>query len=296
MVTETSAAKPQTNHASLPEHQRALHTILQEFDRVCRILEIPYMLFAGTMLGAVRHEGFIPWDDDVDVIMMRKDYDRFLEQADAVLQRDSFFLQKEFSEHWPMFFSKLRLNHTTCLEKYHPRDPQTHQGVYIDIFPCDNAMGHPLGRKLQFCASKVVIAKSLKKRGYETDSIRKKMFMNVCTLLPLSPFLKLTKCGREDSEYVHSFLGGASAYSRSVYPRRCMKYTIYNKYEGNNYPIPKEFDTLLTIMYGDYRRLPPPEERVIKQHAILVDLENSYEMYRDYRNDMTFDIHTKSIR
>ena len=53
---------------------------------------------------------------------------------------------------------------------------------------------------------------------------------------------------------------------------------------------------MLTIMYGDYRRLPPPEERVIKQHAILVDLENSYEMYRDYRNDMTFDIHTKSIR
>ena len=80
MEIENTAAQPQTTHASLPAHQRALCTILREFDRVCRALEIPYMLFAGTMLGAVRHEGFIPWDDDLDVIMMRKDYDRFLEQ------------------------------------------------------------------------------------------------------------------------------------------------------------------------------------------------------------------------
>ena len=296
MEIENTAAQPQTTHASLPAHQRALCTILREFDRVCRALEIPYMLFAGTMLGAVRHEGFIPWDDDLDVIMMRKDYDRFLEQADTVLQRDTFCLQKEFSEHWPMFFSKLRLNHTTCLEKYYPRDPEIHQGVYIDIFPCDNALGHAWGRKLQFYASKVVIAKSLYKRGYETDSIRKKIFMHVCAWLPTAPFLKMTKCGREDSEYVHSFLGGASVDGRSVYPRRCMEKKIYNKFEGNNYPIPMEYDALLTIMYGDYMRLPPPEARVIKQHAVLVDLENSYEIYRDCHKDMTFDIHTRSIR
>ena len=282
--------------ASHQQHQSALLTLLREFDRVCRALDIPYILFAGTMLGAVRHGGFIPWDDDVDVLMMRKDYERFLREAEGVLDRDTFYLQKEFSAHWPMFFSKLRLNNTACLERYHPNDPDTHQGVYIDLFPCDSAASTGAGRKLQFFASKVVIAKSLRKRGYETDSRVKKIFMNLCALLPMKPFLSMTRHGRENSEYVHSFLGGASEYKKSVYPRRYIEKTVPVKFEGQEFPVPEEYDSLLRILYGDYMTLPEPEKRGVKQHAILVDLENSYEIYRDYRNDMTFDIYTRSIR
>ena len=140
----------------LKRHQHALYTLLCEFDRVCKKLNIPYVLFAGSMLGAVRHEGFIPWDDDLDVMMLRQDYEFFLQNADKYLDTDRFYLQKEFSEHWPMFFSKLRLNGTTCLEKYHPKDEKIHQGVYIDLFPCDNAAKGKWGRKLQFFASKAI--------------------------------------------------------------------------------------------------------------------------------------------
>ena len=282
--------------ATLGEHQAALLLLLKEFDRVCKVLNIPYTLFAGTMLGAVRHEGFIPWDDDLDVLMMRSDYERFLAEAGAVLDSDKFYLQKEFSEHWPMFFSKLRLNNTACLEKYHPKDPEVHQGVYIDIFPCDNGAKSEFGRKIQFFASKVVIAKSLKKRGYETNSLMKKIFMNVCALIPLKLALTVTKYGKDDSKYVHSFLGGARGYRKNVYPRGCLSEKIYLKFENNDYPVPREYDSLLKIIYGDYMRLPPPEERAIKKHAYLVDLNNSYEIYRDYHKEMTFDIHTKSIR
>ena len=64
--------------ATVQEHQKALMTLLREFDRVCRELEIPYVLFAGSMVGAVRHQGFIPWDDDIDLGMPREDYERFL--------------------------------------------------------------------------------------------------------------------------------------------------------------------------------------------------------------------------
>ena len=282
--------------ASLSEHQSALLILLDEFDRICKELDIPYMLFAGSMLGAVRHRGFIPWDDDLDVLMMRKDYERFLREAEDVMDSKRFYLQKEFSEHWPMFFSKLRLNNTACLEKYHPKDHDSHQGVYIDIFPCDNASKSYVGRKLQFLASKVVIAKSLDKRGYDTDSRSKKVFMGLCRLLPLSPFLKITKGGKSDSEFVHSFFGGAAGYDKNVYPRRCFEETIEIEFEKNLYPVPKEYDKLLKIIYGDYMRLPSPEEREIKKHAILVDLENSYELYHHYRDGMKFDIHSRSIR
>lgn len=278
------------------EHQQALVVILKEFDRVCRQLNIPYILFAGTMLGAVRHHGFIPWDDDVDVLMLREDYERFLREADTILDREKFYFQKEFSQHWPLFFSKLRLNGTTCLEKYHPRDPQIHQGVYMDIFPCDNTLNSALGRKLQFVASKVVIAKALDARGYDTASLRKKLFIALCRLLPMKPFLRLTKCGKNDSKFVHSFLGGASSYGKNVFPRRYLLQRTDVAFENGQYPISACYDEMLHMMYGEYMDVPPMEERVFKQHAILIDLEHSYERYQNYRDGMEFDTYTRSIR
>lgn len=281
--------------ATLQEHQNALRLLLQEFDRVCKKLEIPYYLFAGTLLGAVRHGGFIPWDDDLDVIMLRKDYERFMRQAPQELD-SGVFLQREFSDHWPIFFSKLRLEGTTCLEKYKPRDLLIHQGVYMDIFPCDNAYDDGFLRKLQFLASKVVIAKGLDREGYVTDSKAKKLFMFACRLLPNSPFLQFVKGPKRSGKYLHSFLGGASRYSRSVYPASFFEGPDIVRFEGMDVFAPKESGALLRILYGDYTQIPPPEERKCKQHAILVDLAKSYEHYANYRDDMTFDIHTRSIR
>lgn len=278
------------------QHQRALFSLLQEFDRVCKKLDIPYVLFAGTMLGAVRHQGFIPWDDDLDVMMLRKDYDRFLVEADSVLDHEKFFLQGEFSSHWPMFFSKLRLNHTTCLEKYHPKDSQTHQGIYMDIFPCDNALKSHFGRKIQFLASKVVIAKSLYRRGYETDSRKKKLFLALCRLLPQRPFAWIAGRGREDSFVVHSFFAAASGFDKNVFPRAYFTDTVRMPFEDGSYPVSRHYDALLKQLYGDYMVLPPEDQRALKQHAILIDLNRSYEEYRHYRDGMNFDIYTRSIR
>lgn len=280
----------------LQAHQQALYTLLEEFDRVCRTLDIPYVLFAGTLLGAVRHGDFIPWDDDLDVLMLRQDYDRLLREADRVLDREKFFLQKEFTDHWPMFFSKLRLNGTACLEKFHPRDPQMHQGVYMDIFPCDNALSSELGKKVQFLCSKVVIAKSLDRRGYDTQSFGKKVFMGLCRMMPMKPFLAVTKMGSADSAIVHSFLGGAHGFAKNIYPRTLFSRRCRVRFRGGEYPAPERYDSLLRQLYGDYLRIPEIGEREVKQHALLVDLDNSYEIYRHYRDDMEFTVLTRSIR
>lgn len=281
--------------ASKKEHQAALVELLAEFDRVCRVLNIPYVIFAGTLLGAVRHQGFIPWDDDLDVAMLRKDYDRFLREADSVLDQEKFFLQKEFSEHWPMFFSKLRLNNTTCLEKMHPKDPACHQGVYMDIFPCDYACRSALGRRVQFLSSKVVIAKSLDRRGYDTDSALKKIFIAVCRFLPGNIFYKIVR-GKPGSGIVHSFFGAGSTFHKNIYPEAYFRERIWGSFEGNEYPMSANYDDLLKLLYGDYMELPPQEKRKVKQHAILVDLTKSYEEYAHYRDEMKFDVYTRSIR
>lgn len=282
--------------ATLQEHQKALYCLLMEFDRVCKELDITYYLFAGTLLGAVRHKGFIPWDDDLDVLMYRKDYIRFMEEAPQILDQERFFLQKEFSEHFPMFFSKLRLNGTTCLEKYFPKDPLVHQGVYMDIFPCDNAYDSKLGRLWQFACSKIVIAKGLYAEGYDTDSLLKKLVIQVSRLLPRGLFHRFVCGPREKGTYLHCFLGGASKFSRSIFPAVCFEKTLQIPFEEGIFSVPEQYDTILKVLYGDYWVIPPKEDRKCKEHAILVDLTRSYEHYKNYRDGMKFHVHTRSIR
>lgn len=295
-ATDVRVTWQQGETATLEEHQQALFLLLEEFDRVARQLHTPYFLFAGTLLGAVRHKGFIPWDDDLDVLMMREDYERFLREAPKLLNKELFYLQGEFSEHWPMFFSKLRLNGTTCLEKYHPKDNETHQGVYMDIFPCDHACKSKIGRIFQFVCSKVVIAKGLDKKGYDNAGILKKTFMICCRMLPRALFQKIVQGPGKQTGVLHSFLGGASKYSRNVYPASVFQESVLVEFVHGRYPAPKEYDKLLTVLYGDYMRIPSESERKVKEHALLVDLRKPYQEYEHYREGMTFDVHTRSIR
>ena len=141
-------------HTGMTAHQTLLLEMLKDIDIVCKRRRISYQLFAGTALGAVRHHGFIPWDDDVDIIMSRSEYERFFKEAAKDFDETLYFAQQEHSAHWPMPYSKLRRNNTTCIEKYYPKDLKTHQGVYVDIFPCDNLSDCTLMRKIQFCVLK----------------------------------------------------------------------------------------------------------------------------------------------
>lgn len=175
--------------SELNELQKTQLSMLRDFDAVCRKNNIPYQLFSGTALGAVRHHGFIPWDDDIDVVMLRENYERFFDTAAKDFDSQKYYVQREFTEHWPMFFSKLRLNGTTYIEKYHSHDAEIHQGVYIDIFPCDNLSNNRFVQKLQYIASKFVIAKSLYTRGYETDSKIKKASCSFASSCRLNPFI-----------------------------------------------------------------------------------------------------------
>lgn len=282
--------------ATLKEHQAVLLGLLKEFDSVCKRNNIEYILFAGSALGAVRHKGFIPWDDDLDIALLRKDYDKLMSLELSQWGKE-FFLQKEFSDHWPLHFSKLRKNNTTCLEKYHPKDNEIHQGIYIDVFPIDNASNNKFIRKLQFYSSRIVIAKTKFAQGYDTNSIIKKLVMFGCRILPLKPFHKLaTMKNNHNTKNVHSFFGGSINYRKGVFPKYWFEKKISVPFEDMKVPITEYFDDMLTQQYGDYMTLPSEEERKCKVHAILVDTENDYKMYQHYRDGMKFDTYTRSIR
>ena len=281
----------------LKSHQNMMFEMLKEVDRICRKNEITYMLFAGTMLGAVRHKGFIPWDDDLDILMLRSEYERFLQIAEKDLNKEKYYLQKEFSTHWPMFFSKFRCNGTACIERYIPKDEHTHMGIYIDIFPCDNLYENRIMRKLQFFASKIVIAKSLGRRGYITDSKSKRIAIWISQIAPihlLKAFV-VYKQGKTSS-MVHTFFGGASKYAKNIYPRNWFCRTVLQQFENGFFPIPEEFDEVLTQLYGDYMTPLPENKRGQKRHAEIIDLSRSYIEYKGIQKKMKFNEYTRSIR
>lgn len=285
----------------LEQDLKELHAIqldlLHTLDAICKKHNIRYSLFAGSALGAVRHQGFIPWDDDLDVVMPRPEYERFLRVAGQEIDKDKYFLQCEFSPHWPMFFSKLRAQNTTYLERYHPRDWQTNMGIYIDIFPCDNLADRPFVRRLQFAASKVVIAKSLYRRGYSTDSLRKKAFMAFCCLLPQRPFLALAQLkGHGNTKMVHTFFGGARSYAKNIFPRSWLANTVDMPFEDGAFPVTQQYDALLRTLYGNYMQQPSEEERACKVHAMRLDCTRSYKTYEAWHRQQKIDTYERSIR
>lgn len=285
------------NSYTLREHQLVLLDMLKNIDRICKKYDIKYMLFAGTALGAVRHGGFIPWDDDLDVVMMRPEYERFLSVAEKELDTDVYYLQCEFSEHWPMFFSKLRKNNTACIERTHPKDIKQHQGIYVDIFPCDNLADNILKRKLQFIASKLVIAKCLNARGYITKSLVKKLFILLAAPFPIKKLHEFVLNRQDaDSAMVHSFFAASSKYKKSIFPRRWLTESVLIGFEDASFPVSSHYTELLTRLYGDYMTLPPAAQREKKVHGEIVDLHNSYEKYIELQRSMKFSVLTRSIR
>lgn len=284
-------------NTQLHAQQKLLTEMLKVIDQICKKNEIPYMLFAGTALGAVRHKGFIPWDDDLDVIMLRSDYERFLKAASKDLDKQEFYLQQEFSEHWPMFFSKLRKNGTACIERYIPKDPKVHQGIYIDIFPCDNLSEWKWVRRMQFLAARIVVAKSLDKRGYLTDSKLKKVFIFSCRCIPQKLMSKIARLeSKTGSGMVHTFFAASSKYKKNIFPREWFTETVDMNFEDGKYPVSRHYDKLLTQLYGDYMTEPPENERGCKVHGEIVDIENSYEKYVGIQKGMDFQEYTRSIR
>lgn len=283
--------------SEINELQKIQLSMLKDFDAVCQRHRISYQLFSGTALGAVRHKGFIPWDDDIDVVMLREDYERFFDSASKELDCNKYYVQREFSEHWPMFFSKLRLNGTTYIEKYHSHDAKIHQGIYIDIFPCDNLSDSRLMQKLQYIASKIVIAKSLYARGYETNSTVKKCFMQFCRILPTEPFRRLCIRRNDSSSLkVHTFFGGGKKFERSIFLREWFEQSVKMRFENSEFPVSAHYDEMLRVMYGDYMVMPTLEQRVCKRHAAIVDINKPYTFHLEEQRKMKIEKYTESIR
>jgi len=243
--------------------QLRLLEIVRYIDEMCHKHDIQYFLIGGSALGAVRHEGFIPWDDDFDIGMTWENYSRFIAICERELDQDRFYLQKERSEYWPMYYSKIRLNNTVFREE----DSMSggHEGLFVDIFCLESIADGKLESAWQYFCSKVLVAQSLSERGYNTASKKKKLAMFLSRFLafePVKSFL-IREVRRHNPKQTTrvSPLFGVIRYRKAFFPREYFGDGQRLKFENLMLPVPSRTHEYLTLYFGDYLTPPPPEKR-----------------------------------
>ena len=138
-----------TTQDTISKVQAVICEIMQQIDTICRRHNLTYFAIGGTALGAVRHQGFIPWDDDIDIGMPRKDYEAFMRYAAEELPQGYFLQTFATEKKTPFYFAKIRKDNTKFVEFY-LRDLDIHQGIFVDIFPFDNVPDNPVVEKLHY--------------------------------------------------------------------------------------------------------------------------------------------------
>lgn len=252
------------SNKELREIQLVELEILLEVDRICRIHDIKYFLGYGTMLGAIRHQGFIPWDDDVDVLMPRNEYDKFCEVCKTELDTKRFFWQTWHTDpNYRIGYGKMRRKGTKYVRTGQER-MKYKQRISIDIMPLDNVPFEKKKRKelMKKCniLKKIMYSKAgsmceknpLLRIGYKLLSFLPKE--------KVIPYFEKTvlECKDKDSISVRClFAIGTTTYYRGLFDER-----IEVKFEGYDFYTCKNYDMFLKTCYGpSYMEFPPEEER-----------------------------------
>lgn len=258
--------------------------MLRSFVQVCESLDLKYYVLYGTLLGAVRHHGFIPWDDDIDIGMMRKDYECFIKKAPQYLP-DYYFVQCLASDkEYTMNMAKLRDSRTTFIETS-VKGFNINHGVYIDILPLDF---YPKGKM----EAKIF---EFKKRLY-SQAVRSEYLLQTSAnagqkvIAKVAHFMmksgknaaqKLSKLFQEQhpSNYMISNCGPWGN-KKEIMPYEWYGDGITVQFEGLDVNAPECTQKWLEHMYGNYMQLPPEEKRVTHHYTEVIDLHHSYKEYK----------------
>lgn len=258
--------------------------LLTSFTDVCRQLNLRYFVVEGTLLGAVRHSGFIPWDDDIDVGMLREDYDRFLKEAPTLLP-DGLFLQTHKSDPaYPHCFAKLRNSRTAFVETTCCKLPINH-GIYIDIFPFDDYPKSWLRGKL-FDFQKLLIRYRIREvfyvpadRKLSVSNILRKLLMFVAKCRYQTTEDAIRHRERLIRQWKPSALlinNGSPWNNRERMPCNIFAATTELSFEGLTVSAPAGYEDYLKHVYGDYLILPPESERVPHHYLFYLDFDKAY--------------------
>jgi lipopolysaccharide cholinephosphotransferase len=243
--------------------------ILIEVIKICKQHNITYFLWGGTALGAERHQGFIPWDDDLDIVMLRTDYNRFLQIAPKLLPGDLFLQTHETDRETPFYFAKVRKNNTIFLENY-VKNKKMHHGIYIDILVLDNVPEDAKKRNAFIRKNRLMTQLYLAKYIYKTFNPKNNFFKKGIRiilhilLIPISAeylYKKLDQFVQKYNDFNTGYLKSSGIDNSEIFQVSDFAGTKDVKFESIIAAVPIENHRILTYRYGDYMKIPPVEKR-----------------------------------
>ena len=245
-------------------HQLQLQ-LLEYFDEFCKDNNLRYFLAGGTLLGAVRHKGFIPWDDDIDVAMPRNDYEKFITLCNK-LDKDYKILSCELlNEHMIPFAKFVDVNYQNYNKSINGR-----YGIRIDVFPLDG-LGNSYSSAIKI-SKKIVLFRKFHyfcfKKNIMSTLLNKLMIHKLFYFILKNIAIKNNFY---DSKYVGSIVGGLRRLDE-IFEYRVYSETMDMEFEGKIFKGMKYYDEYLTRMYGDYMKLPPKEKQVAEHNVEIYDM------------------------
>lgn len=253
------------NDTELRNLQLTQLEILKLVKTICSQNNLTYYLVGGTLLGAVRHNGFIPWDDDLDIAMLRSDYNKFIDLCkNGVLGEEYFLHHTEIDPNYWLPFAKIKKNNTLFDEAVY-RNINTHKGIFIDIFPLDfipknyGIMYH-LRAKIIKKISLVIIMKKVGKIScdFVTNILDKLLFL--VSIKRLARFRDLLCARYSHGRYIISY-GSNYKYTKQTMPFEYYKPATPILFEGELFYAPNKYIKYLEHLFKNWEELPPKEER-----------------------------------
>ena len=274
----------ESNKEKLRQLQLTELEILCVIDEFCKKYNIKYSLYAGTLLGAVRHKGFIPWDDDLDICMSRENYRHFLSLWSDHPVEGYLLQNKDIEPDFTQSFSKIRKDNTAFLQKGEEH-LHYHKGIFVDVFPIDRMPPDKL-RQTKYQLD-CMFYQLLTREFIPQNS---SLFVRSVTtsILKLIGKEKRNKIRKEllkritqyDTRQTYPTVG-TEIYStiRMPLPADLMDEYVDLEFEGRKYMCMKKWDEYLHLEYGNYWQLPPEEEREWKHFPLAIDFEHNLEGY-----------------
>lgn len=246
--------------------------ILKEVDRICKKYHITYYMAEGSLLGAIRHNGFIPWDDDLDIMMLRKDYEHFLEVALLEINKNYEIQHSSTVKNYWSPFIKVRYLDNSEFSQAHIRHLTNHNGPLLDIFPVDNvSKKDSFGQHLQAIKIKLYRGMLGLKLYNKPRNIKSWIVYFLAKFYTVkSIHEKIDKTFKKYNDKTNKYLVNLASYysyKKQTFPIKYYGKPRYVKFEDMLVPVPKEAKKILAKIYGDdYMKIPPLEKRITKHH------------------------------